>query len=108
MTNEQIEKKFLFDLNMDQFKRFPANSVDCYSFRCDRNIFKLMILLDNNDFKCDYVTGIPDTKRDLRDFSKRYIINIFRDSKIYIIGGFSRYLGQYCNEIPNYMKRYDK
>jgi len=108
MTNEKIEKKFLFDLNMDVFKVFPTDKTEWYFFRCDRNILKLMKLLDNNGFSHEYVMEyITYTKRDLRNFSRNYIISINRDYNTYRITEYQRYLKIYCNEIPNYIKRYD-
>jgi len=107
MDNEKIEKKFLFDLNMERFNKFPTSALLVYSFRGNRNLLKLIALLKKNDFKEEWIKGINYTIKDLRNYNRRYMINVFLESKKYSIGECSQYLSTLCNEIPNYIKRYD-
>jgi len=106
MDSEKIEKKFLFDLHMGIFKPYGHYDKLC-AFKCDRNIIRLVRLLENNGFKEVTVKGYKYTRKDLRNFNKRFSINISIENKEFHIVDRLHCYENYYNTIPNYIKRYD-
>jgi len=120
MTNEEIEKRFLFDLEMGVFK---TSSYDYFHIKSDENaiafieyyrrstenVAKIMYILRKNGFKVDRYTS--DSFRDLDDDS-RAIIVIGRQRKLFtkiicdISVSYKELVGSYCNKIPDYIKEY--
>jgi len=106
IDNTKIEKKFLFDLHMGIFKPYAHYDKMC-AFRCDRNIIRLVRLLENNGFREITLKGYTYTRKGLRNFNKRFIIDIFPENKEFHITDRLHYYEDCYNTIPNYIKRYD-
>jgi len=107
MTNEQIEKKFEFNLNFSSFKRVYDDVILFKSNHKD-TIFKLLRVLTLINFKLysgAIVTGRTQKKNDLT-----YIFMICPSQKFYAINCNREFLSVYkyfAYEIPDYIKEYD-
>jgi len=102
MTNQEIEKRFLFDLEMRVFKclhheTHPKIIVFKNTKERDKSRFKLLRILEKIGFKSYYI-NIPS--RNIVLFEIDIEDKSFNVSKGYIYNVFN------YNEIPDYINRY--
>jgi len=112
MTNQEIKKKFLFDLEMGRFKTVFSNKLHteiCY--------FSSEILDYNDYYKLEYILqslGFKRTTDILKDtidsWTKYFVLKIKPKNNTYSYYKFDRGHEEYCdywNEIPDYIEDYN-
>jgi len=106
MTNEEIEKRFLFDLKLGCFKK--SNEAEIISFKDQNgneyNYHRMMTLLKNNGFKrthnSKYLSNIHP-----RSFP---VLFIFPDLNVYRLNDIKDIDINYrkFNDMPDYINEY--
>jgi len=101
MTNEEIEKRFLFDLNMGVFRCINGDYPTVIRFierKRDKSRFRLISILDNLGFERNEYHLSP---------RNMIIVTISTRNKKYNIRN-NEYLNPdwYYNKVPDYVKRY--
>jgi len=112
LTNEQIEKRFLFDLEMGRFKR--ENNPNCIriTFQGNVNYDKFIKCLEDLGYK-DYYKELLETgelkwwKRNKNP--RTFYVNLYPEEKQFLKSESYNYKSDYpnANQIPDYIKEYD-
>jgi len=109
MTNEQIEKRFLFDLEMGRFKKYIYNDFESYLFN-GNEIVKMIRILKRNKYKYrgdkKYKNnGIANVLK-----SNNLLIQIYNSRKEYFIYSISSVLkcnlDDYIQSMPDYIENF--
>jgi len=114
MTNEEIEKRFKFDLNMGVFKSkpfvkygnilyFSSNNLQYYDYN------RLICLLESLNFERYWTSDLYNALFD--KWKDKCVIKVFLDKNQYHIVKYSERRSiydnkDYFNEIPNYINSY--
>jgi len=115
MTNEEIEKRFLFDLEMGRFKCINFNNRGDIFFNRSIFSFKLLTLLknigytideDSCDINIDYLKKSLESRETYISVYKKYdnIYDVFEWG--YIEDDIKKNNPEYFNKIPDYVKDY--
>ena len=101
MTNEEIEKRFEFDMNIGLFRSYVMDDTILFMFpNIDRTIYRLLKILENLGYEYNSDTKL---KPSFLKFSKSFAIIIQSDiKKFYFTEPY--YFEQ--QELPEYIHKY--